>query len=109
MLGRSSLFQIAVLAASCALALPVVGADDSSARLPLPARDADFEQHPAELVELGRLLFFDKEQSGNRDISCATCHSPLIATGDGLSTNIGTGGEGLSVSRDAGNYPPGRT
>jgi hypothetical protein len=67
MLGRSSLFQIAVLTASCALALPeVIAAQDSRARLPLPARDADFEQHPAELVELGRLLFFDKEQSGNR-------------------------------------------
>ncbi len=105
MLGRSSLLQIAVLTASCALALPEVALAD--APLPLPARNADFEQHPAELVELGRLLFFDKEQSGNRDLSCATCHSPLIATGDGLSTNIGTGGHGLSVSRDAGSYPPG--
>ena len=106
--GPTSLFRIAVLTVSCALALPVaVVADESRARLPLPARDADFRQHPPELVELGRLLFFDKEQSGNRDISCATCHSPLIATGDGLSTNIGTGGEGLSVSRDAGRFPPG--
>jgi cytochrome c peroxidase len=105
MRGRSPLFQIAVLMVSCALADPEVVAADS--RLPPPARDADFRQHPAELVELGRLLFFDKEQSGNRDIACATCHSPLIATGDGLSTNIGTGGEGLSVGRNAGHYPPG--
>src|SRR4051794_18667931 len=28
------------------------------------------------LVELGRALFFDKILSGNRDVSCSTCHSP---------------------------------
>src|SRR5688572_27633687 len=103
---------IAVLTAACALACTArlatadVGNDDARGRLPQPARDADFQRHPAELVELGQMLFFDKVQSGNRNISCATCHSPLIATVDGLSTNIGTGGEGLSVSRSAGRYPP---
>ena len=62
--SRKSLAQIAILTVSCALTLPaVVAADDSRARLPSPARDADFRRHPAELVELGRLLFFDKEQS----------------------------------------------
>ena len=102
--GRTSQFPAAVLTLSCALLFQAVAAaDDLRAPLPLPARNADFRQHPAELVELGRLLFFDKEQSGNRDISCATCHSPLIATADGLSTNVGTGGEGLSVARNAGN------
>jgi len=30
----------------------------------------------AELAALGRVLFFDKILSGNRDISCATCHHP---------------------------------
>src|SRR6266705_2416185 len=34
---------------------------------PMPAQD------PA-LVALGRALMFDKILSGNRDISCATCH-----------------------------------
>ena len=38
--------------------------------LPVAAQD------PA-LVDLGRSLFFDKVLSGNRDVSCATCHSPL--------------------------------
>lgn len=95
--------------------LALVGLADSStsveaqprgARLPAPAQESDF-RHPAEeVVELGRVLFFDKELSGNRNVSCATCHSPLIATVDGLSTNIGTGGRGLAVLRDAGRYPP---
>lgn len=84
-------------------------ADDHSHRqnqLPAPAKDSDFQQASDEVVELGRMLFFDKELSGNRNISCATCHSPLIATVDGLSINIGTGGQGLSVLRDAGHFPP---
>lgn len=108
MFPRASLFQITVLIGWYVLApAQVAAADDLRGRLPVSARDADFQRHPAALVELGRVLFFDKEQSGNRNISCATCHSPLIATADGLSTNIGTGGEGLSVSRGAGHYPPG--
>lgn len=73
--------------------------------LPPPAQEAEFQHPSKEKVELGRALFFDKELSGNRNISCATCHSPLLATGDGLSTNIGTGGRGLGVLRDAGDLP----
>lgn len=57
---------------------------------PLPA---------AEKVALGRALMFDKVLSGNRDISCATCHHPLMHTGDGLSVSIGTGGSGLGQTR----------
>lgn len=55
--------------------------------------------YPDELVELGRLLFFDKQISGNRDTSCATCHHPLLATVDGLPLSIGTGHEGLGTER----------
>ncbi|MBI4772349.1 MAG: VCBS repeat-containing protein, partial [Chloroflexi bacterium] len=53
----------------------------------------------AEMVQLGQALFWDPELSGNRDISCATCHHPLKATGDNLSVSIGTGGQGLGESR----------
>lgn len=44
-----------------------------------------------DLILLGQALFFDHELSGNRDIACATCHHPLLATGDALSLPIGTG------------------
>ena len=50
-------------------------------------------------VALGQALMFDKEISGNRDISCATCHHPLLHTSDGLSVSIGTGGRGLGPAR----------
>ena len=52
-----------------------------------------------ELVALGQTLFFDKELSGNRDIACATCHSPGTAMGDGQSLAVGTGGSGVGPNR----------
>jgi cytochrome c peroxidase len=58
----------------------------------LPAMD------PA-IVRLGQVLMFDKVLSGNRDVSCATCHNPTSSTSDGLSLSIGTGGAGTAGSR----------
>ena len=52
-----------------------------------------------ELVELGRALAFDKILSGNRDISCMTCHLPGFATGDARSLSIGQGATGLGPDR----------
>lgn len=52
------------------------------------------------LIELGRNLFFDPELSGNRDISCATCHHPGFGAGDALSVSFGTGGVGLGDTRE---------
>jgi cytochrome c peroxidase len=49
---------------------------------------------PAAQVALGRLLFFDKELSGTRDVACATCHHPAHGYGDGLNLSIGVGGVG---------------
>lgn len=53
-------------------------------------------------VELGKFLFFDKILSGNKNISCATCHHPTRATGDELSLPIGEGGSGSGVNRNTG-------
>lgn len=50
-------------------------------------------------VRLGEALFFDKELSGNRNISCATCHHPAAFTTDALSVSKGQGGVGLGPSR----------
>jgi cytochrome c peroxidase len=55
----------------------------------------------AAMVRLGQALFFDKILSGNRDVSCATCHTPLAATADGLSLSVGTGGRGVAQARSA--------
>ena len=53
-----------------------------------------------ELVRLGQALAFDKILSGNRDISCMTCHLPAFATGDGKSLSVGQGATGLGPSRE---------
>jgi cytochrome c peroxidase len=51
------------------------------------------------VVELGRLLFFDPVLSGERDLSCSTCHHPAFAWGDGRALSVGSGGVGLGPSR----------
>jgi len=55
-------------------------------------------QDPAR-VELGQLLFFDKELSGRRNISCGTCHHPLLGSADGQSQSRGQGATGLGPQR----------
>ncbi len=60
-------------------------------------------QQPApvrrELSLLGQALAFDKTLSGNRDISCMTCHLTGLATTDGRSLAIGQGATGLGPDR----------
>jgi cytochrome c peroxidase len=51
------------------------------------------------LVRLGQVLAFDKVLSGNRDISCMTCHLPAHGTSDARSLSIGQGATGLGPSR----------
>ena len=52
-----------------------------------------------ELVKLGRALAFDPVLSGNRNISCTTCHLTTFATGDGKALSVGEGGSGLGPDR----------
>lgn len=47
-------------------------------------------------VELGRLLFFDQRLSGDRTMSCATCHDSARGFTDGFRTARGKGGKILS-------------
>lgn len=49
------------------------------------------EENPysATKSELGRKLFFDPRLSGSNYISCASCHNPAFAWGDGLPKGIG--------------------
>jgi cytochrome c peroxidase len=58
---------------------------------PPPVRDG--------LADLGKMLLFDRVLSGNRDISCMTCHLPRLATGDARSLAIGQGASGLGDAR----------
>jgi hypothetical protein len=69
-----------------------------------PARTADrrrFHDGRRGEARLGQLLFYDPILSGNRTVSCATCHHPRFATSDGLSLGLGDGGVGLGPDRTA--------
>jgi cytochrome c peroxidase len=75
---------------------------NASEPLPAPATDADFRPENDLQVDLGRLLMFDKILSGNRNISCATCHHPFSGTSDGLSLPVGEGATGIGMTRGLG-------
>ena len=48
-------------------------------------------------IELGKMLFFDKRLSGDKTISCASCHVPQLGWSDGLKT--GKGFKGTTLER----------
>lgn len=93
------------LGAVCVVLLGSVAA--FAGPLPAPVSDDNFHSSPAELIALGRDLFFDPILSGNRNIACATCHHPTLGTSDAMSLSLGEGGIGLGESRsiDAANKP----
>lgn len=53
-----------------------------------------------ELFALGQALFYDKVMSGPRDVACATCHAPQLATADNRPVNAGIHGTGIGLERD---------
>jgi len=63
--------------------------------VPLPEDVPAPKDNPttAAKVELGKMLFFDPRLSGDNKMSCATCHIPNKAFGDGLAVSPGAGGK----------------
>ncbi|MEX0339882.1 MAG: cytochrome-c peroxidase, partial [Arenibacterium sp.] len=59
----------------------------------------EFDEVALENVLLGRDLFYDPILSGNRNISCGTCHHPNHGTADAVSLAFGEGGVGLGPER----------
>ena len=77
----------------------------TSDKLDVLAALPEFVTHPPgnpstlEKVELARLLFFDPILSGNKDVSCATCHQPEFNYAEFLETSIGVNGKGSGSKR----------
>ena len=67
----------------------------------VPVSEADFNPFDEAQAELGRLLFYDPLLSGNRNISCGTCHHHTLAGSDRLSLGLGEGGNGVGADRSA--------
>lgn len=53
--------------------------------VPHPADNAPTQER----VDLGKKLFFDPRLSGDGNMSCATCHNPMLGWSDGLPTARG--------------------
>lgn len=70
--------------------------------LPAPLSLDQFHPTAPQKASIGQLLFYDKILSGNRNISCGTCHHHDLGSADGLSLGIGEGGVGLGAERTAG-------
>lgn len=65
----------------------------------LPIQWPSDNPYTKEKAELGRLLYFDKRLSADGSLSCATCHHPKFAFGDG--NNVSTGIKGQKGGRSA--------
>ncbi len=50
-------------------------------------------------IELGRLLFYDPILSGQKDVSCASCHHPEYGYAESQEVSIGVNGIGLGEMR----------
>ncbi|WP_299347624.1 cytochrome c peroxidase [uncultured Maritalea sp.] len=69
-----------------------------------PANYANADQHE---IDVGRFLFYDPILSGNKTVSCSTCHHSKFGTSDGVALGLGDGGKGLGPARvvDPNNLP----
>ncbi|WP_254684994.1 cytochrome-c peroxidase [Tateyamaria omphalii] len=76
------------------MAVPLWAAD-------LPYDEPVFPAVDSAQIQLGQLLFYDPILSGSKTVSCATCHHPKFATGDGVSLGLGDGAAGLGPDRMA--------
>ncbi|WP_300010514.1 cytochrome c peroxidase [uncultured Roseobacter sp.] len=103
---RTVLGRLVVTASAIALVAMSIGgvfqADAGQKVLPGSLTDEDFLYDgapPEAMVSLGRALFFDPILSGNRNISCGTCHDPARGSSDGVALSIGEGGAGFGPER----------
>ena len=97
-----------IAAALAMLLLPAVPASSDDVARPEEAvrvTPDHFVDVNGTAAELGRLLFYDPLISGNRNISCGTCHHHDLASADGVSLGIGQGGVGIGIERTAPDGP----
>ncbi len=76
-----------------------VAPEQNFGALPLTVLDPADNPRSPEKIALGKLLFYDPILSGNKDVSCATCHHPRFGYADGLDLPIGVGGVGQGAER----------
>lgn len=63
--------------------------------LPTPVPTPADNPQTAEKISLGKMLFFDPRLSGDNNMSCATCHNPMLGWSDSLAVARGYKSEPL--------------
>ncbi|MCR9139723.1 MAG: methylamine utilization protein MauG [Alphaproteobacteria bacterium] len=91
-----------LLAVGAVLSPVTAGSSDTVTPLPPALSDGDFLPFDDKRAALGRLLFYDPILSGNRNISCGTCHHHDLASADALPLGVGEGGQGIGRERTTG-------
>ena len=54
-----------------------------------PSQNRNLPDISEPLPQLGKILFFSKALSGDKDVACVSCHHPMLGGGDDLSLAIG--------------------
>jgi cytochrome c peroxidase len=78
---------VSVVFGDCGSGMPV----ELPCDFPIPREEED-NRLSVEKIELGRLLFYDRNMSFNQTQSCGDCHLPEKAFTDGLTVSIGSEG-----------------
>ena len=94
-----------ILATIWLLSAPAWSVDSGAPPFTEPVTPDLFVEVNEDAAELGRLLFYDAIISGNRNISCGTCHHHDLASSDGVSLGVGQGGKGIGLERTAPDGP----
>ena len=92
---KALVLAVLVLAGAAAYlhwSTPIAWQWDLPPNIPRPVVPKDNPMNVAK-VELGRWLFYDTRLSGNKTMSCATCHLQQLAFTDGRPHSIGSTGE----------------
>lgn len=101
-ISKHKLFITGSIIIASLVSTPALSGQKGKWMVPEPVTDADYPAPNPAKEELGKFLFYDKVLSGNKNISCASCHHALTASGDGLSLPVGEGGQGLGITRNTG-------
>ncbi len=93
--ATATLCAVATFAVFAAEFVMAPTAQDQKWLLPkAPPAPAD-NQPNSHRVELGKMLFFDPRLSNDRNMSCASCHNPLLGWSDNLPTARGAKSKSL--------------
>lgn len=80
---------IAVCLSAVLLPQPIEAADKSAYKRPLMIPFEKVTKYTPQLATLGKMLFFDPRLSGNKNMTCATCHNPSFGFETPVETPVG--------------------